>query len=169
MEAVRTSETSVDNHFTRQYNPEDSSEHHTCRRENLKSHNRAFMFLHATLHFMMMLTMSMRKWNIMNWVRTKSNGRGFEGSNEPLGYVTGNFYTSWMAIIAQERSCLKLLDLCNSCTILVMYLPPANEKCEDKAIVIIKTYLFRQLFYNAFSVTRLCSIDDNVTNVYDDK
>jgi hypothetical protein len=29
MEAVRTSETSVDNHFTRQYNPEDSSEHRT--------------------------------------------------------------------------------------------------------------------------------------------
>jgi hypothetical protein len=27
MEAVRTSETSVDNHSTRQYNPEDSSEH----------------------------------------------------------------------------------------------------------------------------------------------
>jgi hypothetical protein len=24
---VKTSETSVDNHFTRQYNPEDSSEH----------------------------------------------------------------------------------------------------------------------------------------------
>jgi hypothetical protein len=38
MEAVRTSETSVDNQFTRQYNPEDSSEHHTRRRENLKSH-----------------------------------------------------------------------------------------------------------------------------------
>jgi hypothetical protein len=37
MEAVCTSETSVDNHFTRQYNPEDSSEHHTRRRENLKS------------------------------------------------------------------------------------------------------------------------------------
>jgi hypothetical protein len=36
MEAVRTSETSVDNHFTRQYNPEDSSDH-TRRRENLKS------------------------------------------------------------------------------------------------------------------------------------
>jgi hypothetical protein len=27
MEAVRTSETLVDNQFTRQYNPEDSSEH----------------------------------------------------------------------------------------------------------------------------------------------
>jgi hypothetical protein len=27
MEAVRTSETSVNNHFTRQYNPEDNSEH----------------------------------------------------------------------------------------------------------------------------------------------
>jgi hypothetical protein len=40
MEAVRTSETSVDNNFTRQYNPEDSSEHHTRRRENLKSHIR---------------------------------------------------------------------------------------------------------------------------------
>jgi hypothetical protein len=38
MDAVRTSETSVDNHSTRQYNPEDSSEHHTRRRENLKSH-----------------------------------------------------------------------------------------------------------------------------------
>jgi hypothetical protein len=38
MEAVRTSETSVDNHFTRQYNPEDNSEHHTRRRENLKFH-----------------------------------------------------------------------------------------------------------------------------------
>jgi hypothetical protein len=36
MEAVRTSETSVDNHFTRQYIPEDNSEHHTRRRENLK-------------------------------------------------------------------------------------------------------------------------------------
>jgi hypothetical protein len=38
MEAVRTSETSVGNHFTRQYIPEDNSEHHTRRRENLKSH-----------------------------------------------------------------------------------------------------------------------------------
>jgi hypothetical protein len=38
MEAVRTSETSVDSHFTRQYIPEDNSEHHTRRRENLKSH-----------------------------------------------------------------------------------------------------------------------------------
>jgi hypothetical protein len=28
MEAVRTSETSADNHFTRQYNPKDSSEQH---------------------------------------------------------------------------------------------------------------------------------------------
>jgi hypothetical protein len=32
MEAVRTSETSVDNHFTRQYNPEDNSEHHVKSR-----------------------------------------------------------------------------------------------------------------------------------------
>jgi hypothetical protein len=38
MEAVRTSETSVHNYFTRQYIPEDNSEHHTRRRENLKSH-----------------------------------------------------------------------------------------------------------------------------------
>jgi hypothetical protein len=38
VEAVRASETSVDNHFTRQYIPEDNSEHHTHRRENLKSH-----------------------------------------------------------------------------------------------------------------------------------
>jgi hypothetical protein len=38
MEAVRTSETSVHNHFTRQYIPEDNSEDHTRRRQNLKSH-----------------------------------------------------------------------------------------------------------------------------------
>jgi hypothetical protein len=38
MEAVRTSETSVDNHFARQYIPEENSEHYTGRRENLKSH-----------------------------------------------------------------------------------------------------------------------------------
>jgi hypothetical protein len=37
MEAVRTSETSVDNYFTRQHIPEDKSELHTRRRENLKS------------------------------------------------------------------------------------------------------------------------------------
>jgi hypothetical protein len=37
MEAARTSETSVDNYFTRQYIPEDNYEHHTRRRENLKS------------------------------------------------------------------------------------------------------------------------------------
>jgi hypothetical protein len=39
MEAARTSETSVDNYFTRQYIPEDNSELHTRRRENLKSHS----------------------------------------------------------------------------------------------------------------------------------
>jgi hypothetical protein len=38
MEAARTSETSVDNYFTRQYIPEDNSELHTRRRENLKPH-----------------------------------------------------------------------------------------------------------------------------------
>jgi hypothetical protein len=38
MEAARTSETSVNNYFTRQYIPEDNSELPTRRRENLKSH-----------------------------------------------------------------------------------------------------------------------------------
>jgi hypothetical protein len=63
MEAVRTSETSVHNHFTRQYNPEDNSEHHTRRRENLKSHitkrrfDRKFfrlgVFMSFSRHFIM--------------------------------------------------------------------------------------------------------------------
>jgi hypothetical protein len=39
MEGVRTSETSVDNHFTRQYIPEDNSEHDSillkCGSENV--------------------------------------------------------------------------------------------------------------------------------------
>jgi hypothetical protein len=38
MEAARTSETSVDSYFKRQYIPEDKSELHTRLRENLKSH-----------------------------------------------------------------------------------------------------------------------------------
>jgi hypothetical protein len=38
MEAARTSETSVDHYFTRQYIPEDKSELHARHRENLKSH-----------------------------------------------------------------------------------------------------------------------------------
>jgi hypothetical protein len=46
MEAVRTSETSVDNHFTRQYIPEDNSEHHTRHRENLKSSQKALVTVH---------------------------------------------------------------------------------------------------------------------------
>jgi hypothetical protein len=37
MEAARTSETSVDIYFTRQYIPEDNSEHRTRRRENLET------------------------------------------------------------------------------------------------------------------------------------
>jgi hypothetical protein len=44
MEAVRTSETSVDNHFTRQCIPEDNYEHHTRRRENLKSHTTPWVY-----------------------------------------------------------------------------------------------------------------------------
>jgi hypothetical protein len=39
MKAARTSETSVENYFTRQYIPEDKYELHTRRRENLKSYN----------------------------------------------------------------------------------------------------------------------------------
>jgi hypothetical protein len=45
MEAARTSETSVENHFTWQNNPEDNSEHHTRHCENLKSH----IFQHVIL------------------------------------------------------------------------------------------------------------------------
>jgi hypothetical protein len=45
MEAVRTSEMSVDNHFTRQYIQEDNCEHHTRRRENLKSHKVVNIFV----------------------------------------------------------------------------------------------------------------------------
>jgi hypothetical protein len=39
-----------DNHFTQQYNPEDSSEHHTRRRENLKSHRHSAVLREQMLH-----------------------------------------------------------------------------------------------------------------------
>jgi hypothetical protein len=42
----RTSETSVDNCFAQQYIPEDKSELHTRRRENLKSHKVMVQKLH---------------------------------------------------------------------------------------------------------------------------
>jgi hypothetical protein len=48
MEAARTTETSVDNYFTRQYIPEDNSELLTRRRENLKSHT-LYSFLQQPL------------------------------------------------------------------------------------------------------------------------
>jgi hypothetical protein len=51
MEAARTSETSVDNYFTRQYIPEDNSEHHTRRRENLKSHILYTLLIYKPLYF----------------------------------------------------------------------------------------------------------------------
>jgi hypothetical protein len=50
MEAVRTSETSVDHYFARQYIPEDGSEHHTHRRENLKSHEIIIVYLENYSH-----------------------------------------------------------------------------------------------------------------------
>jgi hypothetical protein len=49
MEAVSTSETSVDNYFTRQYIPEDKSELHARRRENLKSHLTTLVFLSTAM------------------------------------------------------------------------------------------------------------------------
>jgi hypothetical protein len=45
MEAARTSETSVDNYFTRQYIPEDNPELHTRHHENLKSQTECALFL----------------------------------------------------------------------------------------------------------------------------
>jgi hypothetical protein len=53
VEAAHTSGTSVDNYFIRQYIPEDNSELHTRRRENLKSH---MIFLPETLHLTLVNT-----------------------------------------------------------------------------------------------------------------
>jgi hypothetical protein len=50
MEAARTSEMSDDNYFTWQYIPEDNSELHTGRRENLKSH-KSVLFSHEIYVF----------------------------------------------------------------------------------------------------------------------
>jgi hypothetical protein len=47
MEAARTSETSVDSYFTRQYFPEDKSELHTRCCENFKSH--VNLIIHLTV------------------------------------------------------------------------------------------------------------------------
>jgi hypothetical protein len=55
---VRTPETSGNNNFTRKYIPEDNSEHHTRRRENLKSHRIDSSWgeaLHSEIHTLIML------------------------------------------------------------------------------------------------------------------
>jgi hypothetical protein len=41
----------INNNFARQYIPEDNSEHHTRRRENLKSHRGIHNFLNKLLAF----------------------------------------------------------------------------------------------------------------------
>jgi hypothetical protein len=46
---ARSSETSVDSYFTRQYIPEDKSELHIRRRENLKSQTLYNMFYNARM------------------------------------------------------------------------------------------------------------------------
>jgi hypothetical protein len=50
MEAVRTSETSVDNHFTRQYNPEDSSEHQIVKYRYYEMRLHIFINILKSLH-----------------------------------------------------------------------------------------------------------------------
>jgi hypothetical protein len=77
MEAVRTSETSVDNHFTRQYIPEDNSEHHTGRRENLKSHT----VLECFFFFFFGNRAQLRQrifFYLLNRLKSASFQRGFE-------------------------------------------------------------------------------------------
>jgi hypothetical protein len=73
-EAARTSETSVDNYFTRQYIPEDNSELHTRRRENLKSHTQYRCWYSIKLDF------KCCKWVVIHLSHDKSS----EGRNETL-------------------------------------------------------------------------------------
>jgi hypothetical protein len=66
MEAARTSETSVDNYFTRQYIPEDNSELHTRRRENFEiSQIRctfALLSVHLATHFLTQFNSEQEAW-----------------------------------------------------------------------------------------------------------
>jgi hypothetical protein len=67
MEAARTSETSVDNYFTRQYIPEDKSELDSRRRENLKSqlqHSSSY-FLTGFIWLTIILNCTLKKQNVM--------------------------------------------------------------------------------------------------------
>jgi hypothetical protein len=57
MEAVRTSETSVDNHFTRQYNPEDSSE-----QQNHCLFAKLHEFVHATFNKITVVGVTFQLW-----------------------------------------------------------------------------------------------------------
>jgi hypothetical protein len=49
------SESSVENYFTRQYIPEDKSELHTRRRENLKSHTTTAVYYTASQYWSIMM------------------------------------------------------------------------------------------------------------------
>jgi hypothetical protein len=64
MEAARTSETLVENYFTRQYIPQDRSELHTRRRENLKSHKWLMLFKEI------IVVCSMKRLNPVNTIIT---------------------------------------------------------------------------------------------------
>jgi hypothetical protein len=79
MEAARTSETSIDNYFTWQYIPQDKSELHTRRRENLKSHifsklHSIWAATHIALHVKCPLSMCdfNQNWNVLiNFSKTQ--------------------------------------------------------------------------------------------------
>jgi hypothetical protein len=68
---VRTASIIRDNHFTRHYNPEDSSEHHTRRRENLKSHMLTLGYLTAIVNCVSSIA---NRW----WVWTEGKCRGIK-------------------------------------------------------------------------------------------
>jgi hypothetical protein len=55
MKAVRTSETSVDSHFTWQYIPEDNSEHHTRCRENFEISHTNLLFHYLPGYVMLLI------------------------------------------------------------------------------------------------------------------
>jgi hypothetical protein len=98
-------ETSVDNNFTRQYIPEDNSEHHTRRRENLKFHIEIIVVCtehHTrTISTKCRVIYCLRTRNIqlpLSFIRTKY-------ISIPYSFVAENIDTSMLVLLSNTNYC----------------------------------------------------------------
>jgi hypothetical protein len=111
MEAVRTSETSVDNHFTRQYIPEDNSEHGPpCI--DCNAHTTHFVYIYY-VHFQLQISNNISCNCLLFWRRDSK--RGSVASDRFPFYILLRCWISQQHLTSRRRTD-NFLDILQTCT-----------------------------------------------------